>query len=280
MKIKIIKNTKNRILNKLTKKKVNFIKKNKKNTRKNINKILKTQKKYLKIGGDMELFSDKYQKYTVSGSGFKDKKTALYTLKIIKNRDVDYQFQVINTMYYRCINVIKKTNDKNKIKKLKNASNIFKKWLDNYKKDNSKEMNLRKKFSKYLSLNVINNVELLAKYYNISRKARGLEKPTKSDKGFLVVYRNIKGDKKKLRNLPIKKDIPKGQTWDKHRNNYCIRRMSMIKNKDLYHKDGELKDLPTVLHTNMLIWGCTPDFDKINKMILDKKIINKIKSLK
>ena len=279
MKNKSRKYTKNRILNKLTKKKNNSIKK--RNTIKNINKIFKkTQKRYLKIGGNMELFSDKYPEYTLSGTGFKDKKTALYTLQILKNRDIDYQFQVVNTMYYRCLNVIKKTNDKNKIKKLKNALNIFKKWLDNYKKDNSKEMNLRKKFSKYLTLNVINNAELLAKYYNISRKARGLEKPTKSDKGFLVVYRNVKGDKKKLRTLPIKKDIPNGQTWDKHRNNYCIRRMSMLKNKDLYHKDGELKDLPTVLHTNMLMWGCTPDFDKINKMFLDKKIINKIKLLK
>ena len=228
----------------------------------------------------MELFSDKYPESTVSGTGFKDKKTALYTLEIIKNRDIDYQFQVVNTMYYRCLNVIKKTNDKIKVKNLKTASNIFKEWLDDYKKDNSTEMNLRKKFSKYLNLDVINNAELLAKYYNISRKARGLEKPTKSDKGFLEVFRNIKGDKRKLKTLPIKKNIPNGQTWDKHRNNYCMRRISMLKNKDLYHKDGELKDLPTVLHTNMLIWGCTPDFDKINKMFLDKKIINKIKSLK
>lgn len=252
----------------------------KKNKNINRNKKINNKLRHIKIGGDMELFSDKYPEYTVSGTGFKDKKTALYTLEIIKNRDVDYQFQVVNTMYYRCLNVIKKTNDEKKKKNLKNASDIFRKWLDNYKKDNSQEFALRKKFSKYLSLNVINNAELLAKYYNISRKARGLEKSTKSDKGFLEVYRNIKGDKKRLRTLPIKKDIPNGQTWDKHRNNYCIRRMSMLKNKDLYHKDGELKDLPTILHTNMLIWGCTPDFDKINKMFLDKKIIKKIKSLK
>ena len=252
-------------------------KKNKNNTR---SKKINNKIRYTKVGGNMELFSDKYQESTVSGTGFKDKKTALYTLEIIKNRDIDYQFQVVNTMYYRCLNVIKKTNDKIKVKNLKTASNIFKEWLDDYKKDNSTEMNLRKKFSKYLNLDVINNAELLAKYYNISRKARGLEKPTKSDKGFLEVFRNIKGDKRKLKTLPIKKNIPNGQTWDKHRNNYCMRRISMLKDKDLYHKDGELKDLPTVLHTNMLIWGCTPDFDKINKMFLDKKIINKIKSLK
>ena len=41
----------------------------------------------------------------------------------------------------------------------------------------------------------INKAEKLAKYYNISRKARGLEKPVKSDQGFLVVYKKTKGKK-------------------------------------------------------------------------------------
>lgn len=212
---------------------------------------------------NLELFSDKYPEYTIKGTGFKNKETALKTLEIIKNRDIDYQYQVINTMYYRCQNVIKNTKDKIKKSNLRKSEKIFFKWLNDYKNDKSKTMKLKKKFSKYLDIDTIKKAEKLAKYYNISRKARGLEKPVKSDKGFLVVYKKINGNKKKLRTIPIKKSIPKGQTWDKHRNNYCIRRMSMIKDKPLYHKDGKLKGLPTVLHTNMIMWACSPEPDKI-----------------
>lgn len=37
----------------------------------------------------------------------------------------------------------------------------------------------------YLPLKLVNALESLAEYYNVSHKARGLQKPTKSDKGFL-----------------------------------------------------------------------------------------------
>lgn len=243
-------------------KQTNYIKnKNNKNNNNNKNKTKK-----LKIKG--QLFSNNNPDTTVKNTGFKNKEIALKTIKDMHDRDITYQFQVINTMYQRNLQVQKKTKNEDKIKNLKQAEKILKEWLDNYKNKNRKN-----EMFHYIPLDVVNNFETLAKYYNISKKARGLEKPTKSDKGFLTIYREVKGDIKKLRNYPIKKTIPEGQTWDKHRNNYCKRRKTMINNqKKMYVQEGTLKGLPTKLHTNMIMWACSPDYKKIIK--LSKKLKN------
>jgi len=212
-----------------------------------------------------QLFSDDNPDYTIKGTGFKDKETAINTLKIVKGRDLTYQFQVINTMYYRGKEVFKNTKDLKKKQNIKKALDIYKKWLDDYKTQDHIKW-------KYLPLDVINKMECLAEYYNISRKARGLEKPTKSDNGFLKVYREHKGDIKKLRILPIKKTNKTGQTWDKHRVAFCNSRMSLINKKKLsLYKDG----LPSKTHTNLIMWGCTPDYKNIIK--LSKTIKTKLK---
>ena len=220
----------------------------------------------------MDLFSDKSPETTVPGTGFKDLKTAKHTLKIMKNRDIDYQFQVINTMYNRGLEVIKRTFNENNIKNIKEALEIFKKWLEDYKKnDRGKEL------MKYLPLPIIKKFEKLAEYYNISRKSRGLEKSIKSDYGFLEIYKKVKGDKKKLRNLPIKKDNPDGDTWDRYRNSFCKRRISMIKyhkNYKMYHTEGKLKGLPTPMHVVLIMWAYSPDYNTIIK--LSDKLENKI----
>lgn len=222
-----------------------------------------------------ELFSDKNPGTTVKGLGYQNKKKAEFTVKNMLNRDITYQFQVINTMYNRGLETIKRTKDNEKIKDLKEANIIFKKWLKDYKDKNRSE-----EIYHYLPLEVVNKMEALADYYNISRKARGLEKPVKSDKGFLQIYREVKGDIKKLRNYPVRKDLPEGQTWDRHRNNYCKRRLSMIKNMKkplLFHKEGNLKGLPTILHTNMIMWGYSPEKNKI--INISKKIKTLIKNI-
>ena len=128
----------------------------------------------------------------------------------------------------------------------------------------------------YLKLDVVNKMELLAEHYNVSRKSRGLESSTKSDKGFLEVYREVKGNIKALRNYPIKKKNKDGQTWDKYRNGFCNRRYSMIKHHKnrLYNKNG----LPNKLHTNMIMWGCSPDYKKITQLSKKlKSLLNNIK---
>lgn len=243
---------------------------------KNNSKKKKTYtKKHKQRKNKGSLFSDDNPQYTVEGTGFKDKETTLKTLDDMHDRDITYQFQVINTMYHRNREVQKRTKDESRLKNLKESEKVLKSWLDNYRNKNRKN-----EMWKYLSLDTVNNFEKLAEYYNISRKARGLDKPSKSDKGFLPIYRSVKGNIKALRTIPIKKKIPDGQTWDKHRNNYCKRRKSMFKSYGLYHKDGPLKGLPTVLHTNMLMWACTPEknINKLNK--LSKTIKKRLSSIK
>lgn len=237
-------------------------------------KTKNTKKLKTKNKNKGQLFSDNNPETTVQGYGFSNPRIANKTLDDLKNRDIDYQFQVVNTMFNRAKQVIKKTKNKESIKNIKQVLGIYTKWLNNYK---TQKLNI--KLSKpYLYPSQISSLEFLAKYYDISKKARGLEKPTTSDEGFLVIWRRVKGDKKQLRNLPVKKSVPQGQTWDKQRNNFIIRRLSMIKNaKDkLYYTSGPDKGLPTKLHVNMMMWGYSPDsknvFSNIKKY---KDIISK-----
>ena len=111
-----------------------------------------------------ELFSDKNPETTVKGLGYQNKKKAEFTVKNMLNRDITYQFQVINTMYNRGLETIKRTKDNEKIKDLKEANIIFKKWLKDYKDNNRGE-----EMYNYLPLEVVNKMEVLAEYYNISR---------------------------------------------------------------------------------------------------------------
>jgi len=116
----------------------------------------------------------------------------------------------------------------------------------------------------YIPLNIVDRLEKLAEYYNISHKARGLQKPTKSDKGFLEVYSLYKGNPKLFENLPVRANKPDGEKWAHHREDFCNRRYSMIKGKKdygLYDANG----LPTEMHTNMLMWACSPDDRNIIK---------------
>ena len=232
----------------------------------------KTKKAKTKKG---QLFSNDNPETTVHGYGFSDKAMAKKTLKDLEHRDPSYQFQVVNTLYNRAKHVLKKTNDSKKQKNIQSAIALFHSWLQDYKKNKPKDYT-------YLPLSIINDYEIIADFFDISRKARGLNKPTKSDKGFLTVYREVKGDKKKLRNYPVKKSIPDGNTWDKFRNNYIKRRLTMLKNADygLEYKDGKYAGLPTKIHINLIMNGYSPmSLSKLKKNIKKyERIIKELKS--
>ena len=83
----------------------------------------------------------------------------------------------------------------------------------------------------YLPLKLVNSLEPLAEYYNVSHKARGLQKPTKSDKGFLQVYRAARGIPSEFEQMPVRSAKPDGEKWDHHRVDFCNRRFAMIKGK-------------------------------------------------
>jgi hypothetical protein len=131
----------------------------------------------------------------------------------------------------------------------------------------------------YLPLNIVNQLEKLAEHYNISHKSRGLQKPTKSDEGFLTVYRKYKGNTKAFEQLPVRANKPDGENWQHHRADFCNRRYAMIKSKKnygLYDANG----LPTVMHTNMLMWACSPDAKQLSKPATIKKILSILEDTK
>ena len=143
--------------------------------------------------------------------------------------------------------------------------NIFKNWLVNYKSIKGGS----KKNLPYLPLELVNKYEKLADYYNVSRKARGLEKPTTSNEGFLVVYRKVKGNKNLIKNIPCKKSKKNGIHWDRKREIEVSGKIGQAKRMklDYFHKEGLLKGLPTKIHTNMIMWAYSPYIDKLKKSI-------------
>lgn len=234
-------------------------------TKKNKTKKIKSQKP------TGQLFSNNHPETTVHGYGFDTPKHVKATLDDLHNRDITYQFQVVNTMCARAKEVLKRTSDPEKRKNIASGIKLLGAWLVDYKKRDryAKESHI------YLPVNTVNKLEPLAEFYNISRKARGLEKPTTSDEGFLKVYRRIKNIAE-LRTMPVKAAKPTGETWDKHRNNYIFRRLSMLKNAGseygLYHTSGPLTGLPTVLHVNMIMWAYSPDDKMLNSVVIKKLV--------
>ena len=142
--------------------------------------------------------------------------------------------------------------------------------------NNTKQLNGGSKWD-YLPLETVNTLEKLAEYYNISHKARGLQKPTKSDKGFLEIYRQYKGNPSKFESLPVKANKTSGENWKHHREDFCNRRYAMIKGKANYGLYDAKTGLPTVMHTNMLMWACSPDRDITRKT---KGLIDKLEQVK
>jgi hypothetical protein len=121
----------------------------------------------------------------------------------------------------------------------------------------------------YLPLSLVNSYEKLAEYYNVSRKARGLEKPSTSDEGFLVVYRKVKGNEKLLKTMPCRKDKKNGVQWDRKREVEILGKLGQAKSMklDFFHKSGPLKGLPTIIHTNMIMWAYSPYPSKLKKLL-------------
>ena len=262
---------------KVTKKKTNIV-----------TQINKTKKNKLQQKG--QLFSNNHPETTVHGYGFDTPKHAKSTLDDLENRDITYQFQVVNTMCARAKEVFKRTKDVDKQKSISESIKLFEHWLTDYKE---KKRGVHERLV-YLKPGMIKKMEKLAEFYNVSRKARGLEKPVKSDEGFLTVYRRTR-NVDHLRTMPVKASNPNGETWDKHRNNYIFRRLSMIYNAGpdygFYYKKGPLKGLPTAMHVNLFMWAYTPDLrlletyrfamliKKINTFIAKYKTIDNLEKI-
>jgi hypothetical protein len=106
--------------NKLIKK---YQKYNFENFKKFIEKTFK--KKDSKI--NFSLYSDDNPKTTLKGTGFKDEKKAKETLELIKNKDIVYQKQVLNTLINRA------KYHPHQTKEMKDAIKIFQEYYQKLK---------------------------------------------------------------------------------------------------------------------------------------------------
>lgn len=79
--------------------------------------------KYMKKKVNTSLYEDNHPKTSMKGTGFKDKQKAIDTLEIIKDRDIIYQKQVVNTMYNRAKYHPHQTEG------MREAMKVFEKWL-------------------------------------------------------------------------------------------------------------------------------------------------------
>jgi hypothetical protein len=213
------------------------------------------------------LYTNDNPKTTIHGTGFsnknKAKKTIILTNKLVKEGKIDkiWQMRIIQTMYYRA------KHHPHRNEKMEEAMKIFNDWLKKYKekKNNSKNMDIEKKWLPY---NLVHKFEKLAEYYNISRGARGLEKPTTSDEGFVRVYEKVNGNYNKLKEIPLKKDKPNGSNWFQMRNVRVKAKSGQMKSMKipLYHTNGKLNGLPTKMHTILIMWAYSPDEKNIKKL--------------
>jgi len=197
------------------------------------------------------LYDNFHPEKSLKGTGFKNAKVALNTIQLISKRSLKYQFDIVNTMYNRA------KYHQYKTKTMEDAMKIFHKWLKEYPKLRKNEDSKYK----WLSLETIKKYENIANIYKVSEVARGIKKGTKTDKGFLEIYKEVSGKKNKLQYIPVKKNKPNGQDHWSYRIGFINSRLGqMTKAKTpLYYKSGVYKDLPTKQHIILIMHGYSPD---------------------
>jgi hypothetical protein len=203
-----------------------------------------------------DLYNDLHPTKSLKKTGFKDKKTALNTIDLVKHRSLKYQFDVINTMYNRA------KFHPNKTENMEEAMNIFSKWLKNYKKNKKQE----DKHYPWLSIETIKSFEKLASEYKVSEVSRGIKKSSKTDNGFFQIYRYVKGKSYKLQYIPIKENKPEGQDYWSYRIGFIKSRLAQMKklNIPLYYKEGKYKGLPTKQHLVLIFHAYSPNKNLYN----------------
>jgi hypothetical protein len=205
-------------------------------------------KKSLSKKSNSKLYSDNHPDLSLKGTGFKDSNTAEKNIKLVEKRSLKYQYDVINTMFNRA------KFHPNQSDEMKEAMKIFKVWLKDYKNKKEKELNY-----KFLPLSTITKYEKIAEEYGVSEVARGLKPSTKSDEGFLQVYKRVEKPHK-LQYIPIKKSRPQGQDYYSFRNTFIKSRLAQMKasKTPLFYKDGKYKGLPTKQHIILIMYGYSP----------------------
>ena len=199
----------------------------------------------------MSLYNNKNPKTTIHKFGYGNKQRALDTIKNVKSYNKNYQFQIINTMYNRA------KYHKNRTKDMEEAMKIFNKWLQNYKKIKPSSKDLYP----FLSLKTIKKYEPLADKYNISLVCRGLKKSKLTDSGFLEIYKKVKGNKQKLKDIPVKKSNPTGIDYYRKRDIQLKAKITQMKKMKIPLFDEN--NNPTKMHLILIMWAYSPKPNKL-----------------
>lgn len=198
--------------------------------------------------------SEKTAPDTVPGLGFKDKEKALETLKVLEGRDPDYQKLAIKGLIGRAKRTLTLTKAEDKLQNIKDAMEVFDKWLQNFEK-----MDLGKENRPYLPLPTIKILSSLFSKYNVQDEKA---------KEFLEAYKKVGGDYKHLRTVPSGDSEP---TWDILRNTQLKEILTEIQETK---PDMWQDDLPTEEHLKLIMWAYSPDASKIKKNLpkLEEKL--------
>lgn len=93
---------------------------------------------------------------------FKDKEKALQSIKSLEGRDISYQFHAMSGLVKRARRVISCTKDKQKIKNMTEAVDVFENWITDYNVNGRSKENFN-----YLAIDIVRAFKPLAEKYGI-----------------------------------------------------------------------------------------------------------------
>ena len=159
------------------------------------------------------LYTDDNPSTTLHGTGFKDAATARHTIEIVSQRSLTYQWQVINTMYYRAKHhparkkyELNPKSDKaaSQGETFQEAMEILEKWLKHdYPEAKKRKREEGKEFKPLLKK------ETVKKYLDRVNRLDGFDE----GKRFAELYAEYpKG--KRLANVLVEDGKPEGRDWE------------------------------------------------------------------
>lgn len=191
-----------------------------------------------------QLYEDNHPDQSLKGTGYKNKIKAINTINLVKKRSLKYQFDVINTMYYRAKHHANQTKD------MKEAMSVFKKWLKQYKKHKQQE----EKFS-FLNFNTITKYEQIINEYKLNKINTYNE--------FYLIMKQTQGKYYKLQYMPLIKNKLDGEDFWSYRINFIQK--TLLKElfncndiKNYFHLDDKNYGLPTKQHVILIMHGYSP----------------------
>ena len=130
----------------------------------------------------------------------------------------------------------------------------------------------------YVPLDLALEFEPLAAIRGVSEVARGERPSSQSDGGFFETSKSVDGSIERLREMPIRKSQPDGQTWWQRRANFCKRHRAQMlsKGEPLIETKGRFKGTPRRRELGMIMWQCSNlSRQQLQDMLpLVRKIVN------